>query len=446
MFKNVAFLFATLILTSQYSNAQFFERIYPNTGIVNIGSIDNCLDSGFIICGSHGNGILMKLKVDGDTEWIKNDSSAMYWSSAVIQNSSGNFVVVGTGRSQQFNSVAMTCTYDSDGVFLSSDSILPVDGWGTSGISITRSPNRDHTHYWYYLDGFTASNNTILDDGSILGGDMTSIGQNSVSVDNSGQYYAEGNLLFDLDTGGVWRNNILRLSGNSSGYYYYDTDFTTCTITSDGGVMVAGIYDTSGATSLRMIKLDASGDPFSDRFLVDSTLTHVYDIKQTSDGGYAILCSGNSGGDHIVFLSVDSSGILRWKNDFFGSGTATPANFIVLDDGFVILGETANNPYVIRTDSQGNTNTTGISSGTIKNELVSVFPNPSNGIISITRELSKDDHVSLLVFDMMGQNVFSSGIDQRTTQLNLSFLAKGVYLFRFTSHGEELQSGKMIIE
>ena len=444
--KFTAFLFASFFISSLCCQAQYFERIYPNTGMSHVGSMDNCLDSGYIICGSNGSNLLLKIKQDGDTDWIKNDAGAMVWSNAVVQNSAGNFVVVGSGPSQVYSSVAMINTYDSTGSFISADSIIPDDGWGTYGISITRSPNRDYSHYWYYIDGFTASNYTVLDNGSVLGGDLTAVGQNSVSMNNTGQYCSEGNLQFDLDTNGTWRNNILRLSGTLSGYYYFDTDFTSCALTADGGVMVAGVYDTSGTTWMRMIEIDATGSIASDNFIPDTTIKLVYDMKQTDDGNFAILCSANNGGDHIVFLSIDSTGALRWRNDFYGNGTATPVNFTILRNGFAILGTSNNDPYIIRTDSLGRTNTTNISAATKESADISIYPNPTRGMINIALDEKSGSQGALSVYDLEGRIVFDSKIQAPVQQLNLSFLSKGVYQVKVTLQSEEIKNSKLVVE
>jgi hypothetical protein len=438
--------FAAFIFLCQFSSAQFFERIYPNTGIAHLGSLDDCIDSGFIVSGSNVSSILMKVKADGDTEWIRNDAGSMVLTGGVIQNAAGEFVVIGSGPAQLYSWVARVSLYDSFGNFLSADSILPVDGWGTAGISIARSPNRDFFHYWYYSDGYTADNNTILDNGDILGGDMTNVSANSVSVSDAGGYAAAGNLLFDMDTAGVWRNNILRLSGNENGYFYFDTDFSACSVTDDGGAMVAGMYDTLGSAMIRLVRFDASSNPVNDIFIPDTTLSFVYDIKQTDDGGFAILCSGTAGSSHIVFMAVDSLGTVKWKNDYYGYGTASPVNFRILYDGFVILGVTNNDPYIIRTDSLGRTSTTTVTAVSLRKESVTLFPNPSNGIISLSAEESRSRNFLMTVYDVTGRNVFRSEIQEPVEQLDLSFLAKGVYQFTLTASGEELKSGKFVIE
>ena len=438
-------IFLVSLLFGFQSLAQYFERMYPNTGIIQIGSLDNCRDSGFIVCGSRGNSVLMKIDAAGDTEWIKNDYGDLTWSNAVIQNSAGNYVVVGSGPAQLYTSVARINTYDSSGDFISADSIIPTDGWGTSGISITRSPDRNYTHHWYYSDGYTADNNIFLDNGIVLGGDLTSVGQNAVSINNTGDFYAAGNLLFDMDTAGVWHNNILRLTGNQGGMYYFETDFTTCSITSDGGVMLAGMYDSTGTSYLRLVKI-FSGAVVSDTYLSDTSLTNVYDIKETKDGGFAILCSGNAGGNHIVFIAVDSLGSVIWKNHFYGYGTASPVNFRILEDGFVILGISNNDPYIVRTDSLGLTHTTNIASHTNLPGGISIYPNPSTGIFNVSFGDVSSTEISISVFDLVGRNVFSSILQTSFQQLDLSMLAKGVYQFRLTGKQAESISGKFVIE
>jgi hypothetical protein len=87
------------LLFAKFASAQYFERIYPGLNLNNIGSLDNTIDSGFIICGDQDGGFLMKLNQTGDTEWTKQDTGDMKYCAAVIQDASGNFIVTGSGSS-----------------------------------------------------------------------------------------------------------------------------------------------------------------------------------------------------------------------------------------------------------------------------------------------------------------------------------------------------------
>ena len=444
------FLFSSFLLFSTLSSsAQYFERIYSGLNLSSIGSLDNTIDSGFILCGTQDGGFLLKLKTNGDTEWTKIDTGNMQITAAVIQDAAGNFVAIGSGPSQQWNSQAVVSTYDASGNLITDMTIPPVNALGTWGTTITRSPDRQSSHYCYYTDGYTADNYFTMDNAQVIGGDLTYVGINSISMDNHGNYYAAANLDFDMDSLFNWRNNILVLSSNhfSRSAHFYDTKIYSSAITSDGAVMLAGLYDSLGTIYLRMMKFDSSANLLWDCFLGDTGNYAVQQITETADGGFAILCAANDGSiQHISFLKVDAYGTVVWKQHFYGNGTAYPKNFKVLDDGYAILGITSGDPYVIRTDILGRTGSTEVPVTGDLRSAISVYPNPSNGIVNISLAGTDLTAFSLSVLDLQGRVVFESNVSLPVQQIDLSFLAKGVYQFKLTAKNEELKSGKLVVE
>lgn len=449
MQKFYAFLISFLLLFNLVTSAQYFERIYSGLNISDLGSLDNTLDSGFILCGTQDGGFLMKLKSNGDVDWTNTDTSSMQNSAAVIQDAAGNYVVIGSGPSQQGNSQAVVSTYDVSGNLITDMPIPPVNALGTWGTSITRSPDRQLSHYCYYTDGYTADNYFTLDNSQVIGGDQTFVGINSISMDNHGNYYAAANLDFDMDSLFNWRNNVLILSSNhfQRSEFFYDTRISSSAITSDGGVMLAGLYDSLGAKYLRMMKFDSSANLLWNCFIGDTNSYGVQQIAETADGGFAILCAANDGNiQHISFFKVDAFGTIVWKQHFYGNGTAYPKNFKVLDDGYVILGSTSGDPYLIRTDNLGRTGSTDVPVNAALTKTIAVYPNPSNGIVNLLFTETNLATFTLSVIDVQGRTVFESNVSFPVQQIDLSFLAKGVYQFKFTAKNEELKSGKFVIE
>ncbi len=439
----IAFLFSL-----QISSAQFFERTYPGLNLQSIGTLDNTIDSGFIISGSENGGFLLKVSMAGDTEWTRKDTNALKNSSAVIQDASGNFVASGSGNLAGFSSVAVVSSYDASGNFLSSHT--NTGDWGAWGITITRSEDRNYSHYCYYSDGLTADNYFFLDNGDVISFDMCQVKQNGISIDNSGNYFSVANMAFDMDSTGTWHNNVLILSSNHflRKEYFYDTNISTCAITTDGGVMTAGMYDTLGTQYLRLMKFDVNGILLWNTFLADSSIKSIADLKQTPDGGFAALCSRNDGtSNQVAFIKFDLLGSQLWMQEFYGNGNASPINFKILSDGFVILGSSNNDPYIIRTDSDGRIpSTTNINSSPAHENIVSIYPNPTSGIVSLSFAGVTSKEIFLSVFDLTGKNVFTSSLQNTVQKIDLSFLAKGIYQFRFSAFDGELKSGKLVVE
>ena len=60
---------------------------------------------------------------------------------------------------------------------------------------------------------------------------------------------------------------------------------------------------------------------------------------------------------------------------------------------------------------------------------ITAFPNPSKGLVNI--ELSKWDDVEIFlsVYDALGRSIIKKALSEKRTQLNLSQLNSGIYLF-----------------
>jgi len=93
--------------------------------------------------------------------------------------------------------------------------------------------------------------------------------------------------------------------------------------------------------------------------------------------------------------------------------------------------------------------TTGIQNNDNNNELVLLAPNPNNGNFTLTYVSSKNQNVSVKLFDMVGRVVFSTEAKvvngYNPIDMNVQNLSKGVYTFVFvTETGRKTE--KLVIE
>jgi hypothetical protein len=72
---------------------------------------------------------------------------------------------------------------------------------------------------------------------------------------------------------------------------------------------------------------------------------------------------------------------------------------------------------------------------------IKVFPNPSNGVVTIDTVLPTD----VVVLDITGKEVFKASSITNETSLNLTNLQKGVYMLKMKNEVGE-QTEKIIIE
>ena len=76
---------------------------------------------------------------------------------------------------------------------------------------------------------------------------------------------------------------------------------------------------------------------------------------------------------------------------------------------------------------------------------ITAFPNPSKGLVNI--ELSRWDDVELFlsVYDILGKVILNKAISEKRTQLNLSDLNSGVYLFSIDNICGSTSTFKLIL-
>jgi len=88
----------------------------------------------------------------------------------------------------------------------------------------------------------------------------------------------------------------------------------------------------------------------------------------------------------------------------------------------------------------------GINELSPSNNLVTVYPNPSNGIFTIEQSAEKQSGV-IEVYNVLGEKVFKSSFSAPRFTLDLSGQPAGIYLYRLiTQEGKLISTGKLIKE
>ncbi|MCP4582120.1 MAG: T9SS type A sorting domain-containing protein [candidate division Zixibacteria bacterium] len=189
--------------------------------------------------------------------------------------------------------------------------------------------------------------------------------------------------------------------------YTNNSDIDVCTsmdLTSDGGYVFGGYTNVPGYNhDFYFVKANADGDS-----LWAKTIGHLnYDrgrcVKQTSDGGYILVgeAPGQAYDCYIVKLDEDHVGIDEYK--------LVPDNYKVLSN----------------------------------------YPNPFNASTTISFAIDKPQHVSLKVYDIMGQEIktlINTRLDagMHSIKFDASDLASGFYLYKLET-GEFTECSRMLL-
>lgn len=212
---------------------------------------------------------------------------------------------------------------------------------------------------------YVGSINQTSDGGFIIGG----YSESNISGDkteNSIGYYDYWVVKIDSHGNIEWQNTI---GGNE-----YDFLKSACQ-TNDGGYILGG-YSYSGISGDKteanhgfstsdywLVKLDASGNIEWQNTIGGGLEDFLYDVKQTSDGGYLLggySCSGISGdknetcfgGFDYWVLKLDAMGNIIWQNTIGGTGVDRLNSVIETNDhGFMLAGSSDSEISGDKTDS-----------------------------------------------------------------------------------------------
>lgn len=169
------------------------------------------------------------------------------------------------------------------------------------------------------------------------------------------------------------------------------------------------------------------------------------------------LTQVSSGGIDTWLVKYDGNGNMLWKRTFNKNGGNNHHYFWdvqpTFDKGFIICGDLTNlslsekNLWVLKLDSMGceiANCSVGVeeSPQPPKGEFV-VYPNPTNGIVTIQYDATTFTNSTFKLFDVMGKEILTKQIHSPYTKINVQHLAKGIYFYIVTNE-KERYSGKLI--
>ncbi len=138
--------------------------------------------------------------------------------------------------------------------------------------------------------------------------------------------------ILKLDAGGhyQWAKTI--------GSTYWDTVYSSYK-TSDGGFILGGYTSNYGAVNgdAFIIKLDSDGQISWSKRIGTNNQEYIYNIKQTSDGGYIGVGYISSGSGDILVFKLLNDGSVSWAKRIGGSYTDEGYFIMPLSDGGYLL-------------------------------------------------------------------------------------------------------------
>jgi hypothetical protein len=149
-------------------------------------------------------------------------------------------------------------------------------------------------------------------------------------------------------------------------YDVQGSDAGICTQqTSDGGYVIAGTADSGGSPKACLVKVDGNGDVTWKNSYAIGQNSRAYGIIQASDGGYVVTGSTLQGGRYLVLLmKINGDGSMLWNSTYGDSSrsVADSGGYSVRqapDGGYIIAAEYPDDRYghqglfLIKTGSDG---------------------------------------------------------------------------------------------
>jgi len=378
------------IIKTDSAGDTLWTRIYGGSGDQIGFSIEQTSDNGYIIAGdaytydgSEYNVYLVKTDSGGDTLWTRTyGGSGWDEGRSVTQTSDGGYIIAGIW-----------------------------DTWGSADFYLIKTDSVGETLWTRTYGGSEDDRGYSVvqtsDSGYVIAGYTNSFGGSEQNI-----YLIKTDCYGDT----LWTRTYsgsLKEIGRSVAQ------------TSDGGYIIAGWRNSHGASGwdYYLIKTDSYGDTLWTRTYGESYDDMGFSVAQTSDGGYIIAGIWNYWSNTDVYLvKTNSGGDTLWTRIYGGSdldyGYSVAQTF---DGGYIIAGITgsigagSHDVYLIKTNSLG---FTGIEENPPSAKPaafnLSAHPNPFNSAVSIALEFSppsqggdaqRAEGVNIEIFDLNGRRV-----------------------------------------
>lgn len=433
-----------------------FNRRYDLGGAERAFTVAQTYDSGFAVCGMKGSGIdqrvfLHRTDKSGDTLWTKEYVGYVYSSERIMQathdsgfiicsNENGMIHLIKTNRNGDTLWTKRPAYGSTTGIAETSDYGFVISSEDTAGVGLTRTDGLGNLN-WHKTYRISAGNKNA---------DIRSVIQT-----NDGGYAATGEcdpLGFPPEQTSAY---LLKVSGTGDSlwvnkYTRYDhllSGYSLCQ-TGDYGYILTGTTEVlfnSNTIDGLFIRTDAQGDTL---WMRTTFPPRVWLVSSAITSGQNIISCGRTdnpypGGGWAMMMWKEN---LDGEMDFariFPSGDAGNSVITTSDHGFAMVGDRDGDIILVKTDSTGHADPFAVPE-LPGSPTLSVFPNPSNGIYSVS--LAADDQI-LEVLDCHGTCILRKDFPekvQETTRIDLSSFPKGIYLIRVTA-SDEVLTAKVIL-
>ena len=486
--RTVLFLIPLFLSVLNASAQSMFQRVYGGDSYDVGTQVIQTPDDGYLIAGSTGSfeesGQIMVIKTDpnGYEEWRKYYGEQYAETSESMEiGPDGNIVVAGlterTGLAYQAYLIKLTI--DGDTIWTRhyggtswdlARQVMPLADGGYALFGQTYSYGAGGGDF--YLLRLDSEGDTLWT--RTYGGSGLESGE-SFSLTNEGGFYLAGY----TESFGAGKKDVYVVKTDALGdtiwtrtYGGTEDEFAYGSCTSnDGGVITVGgsFSNTPGEGDFMIRKADENGVELYTRIEDGSADEYWLDVMIDDQGSVVVAGyveeSGFGKEDGRVMRVVETAVNFSYNGMARTHGSAENDRFFDVkqtsDNGYVAVGVTGgflnrfDDAYLVKMNSLGET--VGPELGIDEIVLdgtsfeVTVGPNPFSyatptlyiqNYLELTAKLSAP--IGLRVFNNLGQQVFTSAIQNDATHLSELNVADGVYMYQMVSGGSVLATGKLV--
>lgn len=300
--------------------------------------------------------------------------------------------------------------------------------WQVDNITVSGISSSSYSYNWTAMPaGFTATTATVTDMPMASTVYSVVITNTNTSCSNSASVSVNVNAVPTVTAGASTSSvcagtSATLTAGGATNYTWTAGGNTATQVVTPSALSVYTVTgETSGCSSTATVSVDVTPNP-----------------TVTATASQTLLCDDGSTGSSILTASSNASSYLWSDGAMTMTTSVTPTTTTVYTVTVTEMGCSAEAVVTVNVS-----NCTGVKEASMGNGI-SLYPNPTNGIlnISISSELSGTTLVE--VYDAIGKLVISEKLNKDVTTINTTKLEDGMYMFKIINNNKAIKTGRLI--
>lgn len=281
------------------------------------------------------------------------------------------------------------------------------------------------------------------------------------------KYDPDGAVIWGISSSGNYSEEMRAIKTDKADNAYFTGNFFTAPNVKFGAFFLS----TPGIINSFVGKISPTGTVKWIKTMKSDTINYSYGLSAGNDGYIHVggvfdspLTVGTTtltgtGNKKSYVAKYDSTGAFIWAGSFSGNNT-TYVTAVIANNNYEIyvygsqycspglaLGSTtlsSSGMYDVYL-AKMNSPAVGIQETEYEQKTIVLYPNPNNGIFKLNLDIVIEK-VELVIFNSLGQLVFSQKLIRGENEVITKGLAQGLYHYSILGNKSQLQAGKIIIE